>query len=148
MTSGATGATFVRRTYEQASLSQREYLDIAFRMSVMESFGDDECSIVLDGPEGSVDVVFAERAGKMLAAFAESGRKVPDPAPTHQIIVACNVVEGGFIPYYLGDHSTYQDRAARTIDLLTIASPTAALEQLRTEYAEKMEQVLFRGATP
>ena len=37
MTSGATGAAFVRRTYEQASLSQREYLDIAFRMSVMES---------------------------------------------------------------------------------------------------------------
>lgn len=143
MTSGATGAVFVRRTYEQASLSQREYLDIAFRMSVMESFGGQECSIVLDGPEGSVDVVFAERAGKMLAAFAVSGN---GSAPTRQIIVACNVVEGGFIPFYLEDHRTRSARAARTIDLLTIATPTAALEKLRPAYAEKVDEVLFRGA--
>ncbi|MDO5895712.1 hypothetical protein [Agrobacterium sp. Azo12] len=145
MTSGATGAVFVRRTYEQASLSQREYLDIAFRMSVMESFGGQECSIVLDGPEGSVDVVFAERAGTMLAEFAMSG---DDTTPTRQIIVACNVVEGGFIPFYLHDHRKKADRTARTIDLLTIATPTAALEKLRTAYAEKLSEVLFRGATP
>lgn len=145
MTSGATGAVFVRRTYEQASLSQREYLDIAFRMSVMESFGGQECSIVLDGPEGSVDVVFADRAGKMLAAFAVSGNGT---APTRQIIVACNVVEGGFIPFYLGDHSSKADRSARTIDLLAIAAPTAALEILRPAYAEKVTEVLFRGAAP
>ncbi|MCJ9749671.1 hypothetical protein MOV61_02935 [Neorhizobium sp. BETTINA12A] len=148
MTSGSTGAAFVRRTYEQASLSQREYLDIAFRMSVMESFGGQECSIVVDGPEGSVDVVFADRAGKMLAAFAETGSRVPGGTPTRQIIAACNVVEGGFIPFYLGDHSTRPARLARTIDLLTIATPTAALEQLRPEYTTKVEEVLFRGTFP
>ncbi len=117
MTSGSTGTAFVRRTYEQASLSQREYLDIAFRMAVMEAFGDEECSIVLDGPEGSVDVVFAERAGRMLARFAQPGGPAEPgrPAtsneaavlasprlPTRQIIAACNVVEGGFIPFFCG----------------------------------------------
>ena len=110
-----------------------------------ESFGGQECSIVLDGPEGSVDVVFAERAGKMLAEFAVSGN---GSTPTRQIIVACNVVEGGFIPFYLGDHGRTADRAARTIDLLTIASPTAALEKLRPAYAKKVADVLFRGAAP
>lgn len=147
MTSGTTGAAFVRRTYEQASLSQREYLDIAFRMAVMESFGGAECSIVLDGPEGSVDVVFAERAGKMLADFASAHGEAADGWTARQIVVACNVVEGGFIPFYFRDHGTRLDRSARTVDLLAIATPTAALNQLRPEYDRKVQEVLFRGTT-
>lgn len=151
MTSGSTGTAFVRRTYEQASLSQREYLDIAFRMAVMEAFGNGECSIVLDGPEGSVDVVFAERAGKMLSRFAQRGapstEAVPERSPTRQIVAACNVVEGGFIPFFFGDHVTRSGRANRTVDLLSIATPTAALDELRDEYTGKVAEVLYRGTS-
>jgi hypothetical protein len=142
LTSGATGSAFVRRTYEQASLSQREYLDIAFRMALMEALGGERCSIVIDGPEGSVDVVFADRAGQMLANYATPG----DQGEKHQIIVACNVVEGGFIPYYFDDHPQREERTKRTINLLDIAHPTAALEALRTDYEAKVESVLYRIA--
>lgn len=149
MTSGSTGTAFIRRTYEQASLSQREYLDITFRMAVMETFGDGDCAIVLDGPEGSVDVVFAERAGKMLANFAQPGAPATEERPqrsaNRQIVAACNVVEGGFIPNFLKDHATRATRQARTIDLLRIATPTAALEELRKEYTDKVDEVLYRG---
>ena len=147
LTSGSTGESFVRRTYEQASLSQREYLDIAFRMAVMETFGDERCSIVVDGPEGSVDVVFAERAGRMLANYAHpvaSGPNVGTAAKSRQIIVACNVVEGGFIPWFFRDHPELEDRRRRTVNLLEIAYPTAALSKLRTEYVAKVDQVIAR----
>ena len=149
MTSGSTGTAFIRRTYEQASLSQREYLDITFRMAVMETFGDGDCSIVLDGPEGSVDVVFADRAGKMLANFAQPGAPATEERPqriaNRQIVAACNVVEGGFIPFFLKDHATRATRQDRTVDLLTIATPTAALEELQEEYTDKVDEVLYRG---
>ncbi|MES2497535.1 MAG: hypothetical protein V4618_15590 [Pseudomonadota bacterium] len=148
LTSGATGEAFVRRSYEQASLSQREYLDIAFRMAMMECFGGDDSALVIDGPEGSVDVVFAERAGKMLANYADPSRPTADGAKAiRQILVACNVVEGGFIPNFFGDHPSRADREQRTINLLEIATPTAALEALRPEYASKVSAVLFAGAT-
>lgn len=149
MTSGSTGTAFIRRTYEQASLSQREYLDITFRMAVMETFGDGDCAIVLDGPEGSVDVVFADRAGKMLANFAQPGTPATEEraerSATRQIVAACNVVEGGFIPFFLKDHATRATRQTRTVDLLTIATPTAALAELRAEYNEKVDEVLYRA---
>lgn len=142
LTSGVSGSAFVRRTYEQASLSQREYLDIAFRMAFMEALGAETCSIVIDGPEGSVDVVFADRAGDMLAHYAAA-----DGGPRNrQIIVACNVVEGGFIPHYFLDHPAATDRDERTVNLLDIAHPTAALEALRPDYEAKVNAVLYRIA--
>jgi hypothetical protein len=140
LTSGVSGSAFVRRTYEQASLSQREYLDIAFRMAFMEALGAETCSIVIDGPEGSVDVVFADRAGIMLSQYAAA-----DGGPRNrQIIVACNVVEGGFIPHYFLDHPAALDRDSRTVNLLDIAHPTAALEALRPDYEAKVNAVLYR----
>ncbi len=151
LTSGSTGESFVRRTYEQASLSQREYLDIAFRMAVMETFGDERCSIVIDGPEGSVDVVFAERAGRMLANYSHPQSAVRSPGvaiKSRQIIVACNIVEGGFIPCFFRDHPAFPDRRARTINLLEIAHPTAALAKLRSEYVAKVDDVLSRPTPP
>lgn len=142
LTSGVTGSAFVRRTYEQASLSQREYLDIAFRMAFMEALGAETCSIVIDGPEGSVDVVFADRAGDMLAHYAAA-----DGGPRNrQIIVACNIVEGGFIPHYFLEHPDRADRDVRTINLLDIAHPTAALDALRRAYEAKVQAVLYRKA--
>lgn len=141
LTSGVTGSAFVRRTYEQASLSQREYLDIAFRMAFMEALGAETCSIVIDGPEGSVDVVFADRAGEMLAHYAAA-----DGGPRNrQIIVACNIVEGGFIPHYFLEHPERADRDMRTVNLLDIAHPTAALEALRQDYEAKVQAVLYRN---
>ncbi len=142
LTSGVSGSAFVRRTYEQASLSQREYLDIAFRMAFMEALGGETCSIVIDGPEGSVDVVFADRAGVMLSHYAAA-----EGGPSNrQIIVACNVVEGGFIPHYFLDHPAAPDRDERTVNLLDIAHPTAALEALRSDYEAKVNAVLYRVA--
>ena len=61
MTSAATDGNFIRRTQNKVSLSQQEYLDLIFRVSFLKVFGSGPGSFVVDGPEGSVDAVFAER---------------------------------------------------------------------------------------
>lgn len=133
MTSGATHGDYVRRKAEQVSLSQRDYLDIIFRMVLLDVLGEAGGSLVVDGPEGSVDAVFAERAGDLFASFAS--------APNSNAILACNIVEGGFIPKTL---QRYPDEAKlpRIINLLDQAVPTAALETLRPLYEEKISQIL------
>ncbi|SHL59696.1 hypothetical protein SAMN05518668_1026 [Sphingobium sp. YR657] len=136
MTSGATHGDYVRRKAEQVSLSQRDYLDIIFRMVLLDVLGDAGGSLVVDGPEGSVDAVFAERAGELFASFAS--------APNSNAILACNIVEGSFIPETLQNYADEAKRA-RVINLLDQAVPTAALETLRPLYMAKITQILGGG---
>lgn len=137
MTSGATHGEFVRRRSDQVSLSQREYLDLIFRMVLLDIVGGGGGSLVVDGPEGSVDAVFAERAGDLFARFASH--------PAANAILACNIVEGGFIPHTL---QAFPGDLARTrvVNLLDQAVPTAALRELRPLYLEKVDQIL--GSQP
>jgi len=133
MTSGATAGQFIRRAADQVSLSQREYLDVIFRMVLLDVIGDGGGSLVIDGPEGSVDAVFAERAGKLFARFAaQSGANA---------ILACNIVEGGFIPFTLENYSGSAARD-RVVNLLDQAAPTAALRELRPLYQKKVDEIL------
>ena len=135
MTSAATAEQFIRRKAEQVSLSQREYLDLIFRMVLLDVFGGGGGSLVVDGPEGSVDAVFAERAGDLFAAFAaQQGANA---------ILACNIVEGGFIPHALGGYPRAEARS-RVVNLLDQAAPTAALRSLRPEYEAKVDTILGR----
>ncbi|MEJ2815018.1 hypothetical protein [Caulobacter sp. CCG-8] len=133
MTSGATHGDYVRRKAEQVSLSQREYLDLIFRMVLLNVLGESGGSLVVDGPEGSVDAVFAERAGDLFATFAST--------PNSNAILACNIVEGGFIPRTLQAYPGDQ-RSSRVINLLDQAVPTAALRDLSPLYMEKVTHIL------
>jgi hypothetical protein len=134
MTSGATRGEFVRRTREQVSLSQREYLDIIFRMSLLEVLGDGSSSLVVDGPETSLDAVFAARAGDLFARFSALNNS--------NAILACNIVEGAFLPNTLQNYPNASSRRSRTVDLLDNAAPTAALQELRPAYRTAIEEIL------
>lgn len=138
MTSGATSGNFIRRTADQVSLSQREYLDIIFRMALLETFSDRGCSLVVDGPEGSLDALFADRAGELFDSFGH--RRMAS-----NVILACNVVEGGFIPNTLRSYSTLAQRRERVINLIEIATPTATLVGSISEYKQKLVSILRSG---
>jgi len=90
MTSGATHGDYIRRKADQVSLSQRDYLDIIFRMVLVAVLGKSGGSLVVDGPEGSVDAVFAAKAGDLFSTFSSK--------PNCNAVLACNIVEGDFIP--------------------------------------------------
>lgn len=137
MTSGATLGQFVRRRIEQVSLSQREYLDLIFRMALIDVLGGATGTLAIDGPEGSVDAVFAERAGDLFSSFAAQ--------PGKSVVLASNIVEGGFIPHTLRRY--FPHPRSRVINLLDQAVPTAALNELKTEYLLKVDEIMQRRPT-
>lgn len=139
MTSGATQSQFIRRRADQVSLSQREYLDTIFRISIIETLGTSGGSFVVDGPEGSLDAVFAGRAGNLFA-------RLPAAAADHRVIMACNVVEGQFIPNTLRDYHTPDARRARLINLIDLGAPTSALTELKTNYQTAIDDILSQPA--
>lgn len=127
----------VRRTGpEQVSESQREFIDLAFRMSLMEIAGTGSVgSLVIDAPESSLDAVFVTRAADVLARFAE-------PKRGNRLAITSNLIEGELIPELLRRSSTPGRRLSRLVDLFTIAEPTAAVRELRSEYKQFMDKLL------
>jgi len=138
--SGTGFESLVRRTGpEQVSESQREFIDLAFRMTLMSVATEGGVgSMVIDAPESSLDAVFVSRAAEVLSRFA-------DPTTENRLITTSNVVEGNLIPELIRRAGIKSSHDARIVDLFTIAAPTAATKLLEKEYAE-VRQALFATA--
>jgi len=73
-----------RRDVDTLSESQRFFVDIALRMALIQQMSSSEgpgCLLV-DTPEGSLDIAYESRAGEMFGLFVERG---------HQLIMAANI---------------------------------------------------------
>ena len=138
--SGATFDSPVRRDGpEQVSESQREFIDLSFRMTLMAEAGEGGVgSLVIDAPESSLDAVFVSRAADVLTRFAKRAKQ-------NRLVVTSNLVEGDLIPELLRRSGITSASDARVVDLLKLAAPTAATRQLSTEY-EQVRTGLFRRA--
>jgi hypothetical protein len=113
---------------DQVSESQREFVDLAFRMALMSVAGEGAAgSLVIDAPETSLDAVFSERAAAVLVRFA-------DPVGLNRLIITSNLVDGQLIPQLLAEAGIRTPEDARFVDLLEIATPTAAIRHLASEY--------------
>ena len=64
-----------RKVAHQLSESQRYFVDIAIRMALIE-LCTKSATILIDTPEGSLDIAYESRAGKMFADFAKNSFKV------------------------------------------------------------------------
>lgn len=128
--SGSDFPSPVRRSEpEQVSESQREFIDLAFRMALMAVAGESGAgTIVMDAPETSLDAVFSERAATVLLRFA-------DPSRDNRLLITSNLTDGQLIPQMLKAAGITSPTDPRTIDLLRIATPTAATRQFSEEYA-------------
>lgn len=73
-----------RREHHQLSESQRFFLDIALRMAIAKFISSERspASMFIDTPEGSLDIAYENRAGKMFAEFAKQ---------KHNIIMTANI---------------------------------------------------------
>ena len=58
------------------SESQRFFIDIALRMALAEYMTDGPASLMIDTPEGSLDIAYEARAGAMFSRFANAGNRV------------------------------------------------------------------------
>ena len=112
---------------DEVSESQREFIDLAFRMALMEAADPKSgATLVIDAPESSLDAVFVRRAAEVLARFGE-------PANDNRLVVTSNLTDGDLIPRLLG-LCNIDTGEQRLIDLFEIAEPTAAVREHLAEY--------------
>jgi energy-coupling factor transporter ATP-binding protein EcfA2 len=136
-----TGANFSqvqrRDSPEQVSESQREFIDLAFRMALVRVGTQSQTStIIIDAPESSLDAVFVNRAAKVLASFANANT-------TNRLVVTSNLAAGKLIPAMLkAAEDVPRARFDRIVDLFKAGVPTRAMTHLREEYQELREELI------
>jgi hypothetical protein len=145
MTSGTSPTVgTVRSSDDQVSESQKEFIDLAFRMALFDAVRQpgDGVMLVIETPEASLDTVFVETAGELLRNFAlqNSGQ--------HNVVLAsCNLNTGNMVRSLLGiDNLTArqikEEAPKRIINLLELAAPNAAVRQFRTQYNRELRRSL------
>lgn len=138
MGGGAFPSLVRRESPDQVSESQREFIDLAFRMALISVAGIETAgSLVIDAPESSLDSVFVRRASAVLGRFARG--------KSNRLIITSNLVDGDLIPFRLRD-GAHVSKAANIVNLFEIAAPTAATERLAHEYEAAQRRLLKPAA--
>lgn len=129
--------TFVRRREaSEVSESQRELIDLAFRLALVRVFGG-SCTFAMETPEASLDGVAVERVGKALATFA-----VRDD---NRLVVTSNLTNAGVITALFDasdPESNMKSRLERVLNLLQVAVPNRALLEDRERYNVLLEEAV------
>jgi DNA-directed RNA polymerase subunit RPC12/RpoP len=138
-----TSSTFVtpvrREGPDKVSESQREFIDLAFRMTLMTEAGEGGVgSLIIDAPESSLDAVFVTRAADVLTRFSKK-------AADNRLVVTSNLVEGNLIPELLHRTGISAPDDSRIVDLLALAAPTAATRELAAEYKQVRKDLFARA---
>lgn len=96
MTSSTHLAAHDRYTATSVSESQKEFLDLAFRMTLLDMVADDGATmLVMETPEASLDSWFMARAAQMIRKFSPDGGQ-------RMLIATSNVNGTMMIPALLG----------------------------------------------
>lgn len=127
------GSDFVglqrRASPSQVSESQREFIDLAFRMALIEVASPVHAStLAVDAPESSLDAVFVDKAAKVLSQFAngQSGSR---------LIIASNLGAGELVPQLLiASAKPEAPVMAPVVDLFKEGVPTRAMLESRDAY--------------
>ncbi len=161
LTSGVYRNNATPREYGQSvSESQKEFIDLAFRMALLEVAAPNTAAmLILETPEASLDSVFIPRAADLLRRFAvRSGGGV-----STRLIASSNVNREQMIPALFGAYPDMrfhgqvvdekplaspptipiEERANHVLDLLQIAAPTRALDRFRIPYEEERDRAIY-----
>ena len=148
MTSGTFINPSPRRNRSEVSLSQGEFIDLAFRLALVEVAAQDgPATLVFDAPEASLDALFMRRAGAFLARFTQANN-------SNRLIVTSNLTNADMIPALFGAYEKQEgdpepiiiprkNRRERVIDLLKIAAPTSAVQLVGNRYDNLLSNALF-----
>jgi hypothetical protein len=151
MTSGTFDAPAPRRTRSEVSMSQGEFIDLAFRLALVGVASEEgPASMIFDAPEASLDALFMRRAGAFLAQFTNEN-------PANRLIVTSNLTNADMIPALFGAYEPEEgdpqpkpiprdERRQRVIDLLAQAAPTSAVALVGDRYRDLLDKALFPPA--
>jgi hypothetical protein len=143
--SHATGSP--RRDQHQVSESQKEFIDLAFRMALFDAVREDgeRAMLVIETPEASLDAVFVDQAGHLLRKFA-----LQDGNARNVVIATTNLNRENMLRSLLGldepgETSGKGEARQRVINLLAEAAPNAAMRKYRREYEKSFEDAMKPG---
>lgn len=128
-----------RNAPEDVSESQRELIDLAFRLSLIEiATGGASCTLTMETPEASLDGIAMNRVGKALYQFANTKE--------NRLIVTSNLSNAGMITAMFGGPSKkaieIASRKRRVLNLLDVAAPNRAVLEHRSEYRSILNNAL------
>ncbi len=145
MTSAVTTSSGTTRMHEDdVSESQKEFIDLAFRMAVLKTYATSTkvtsgAMIVVETPESSLDSVFVGNAGKMLRNWCA------DPTPgANSVIATSNLNRENMISALLGLNEGRRPSESaiqkRVINLLEVAAENASVRKHRKEYDKQFRE--------
>lgn len=124
------------------SESQREFIDLAFRMALIEVTSPDHAgTICIDAPESSLDAIFVDRAATVLARFA-------DGTSTNRLVVTSNLGAGPLVPELLRKAAPPGERAKTLTNLFKAGQPTRAMVESVTEYERYLDRLMTALEAP
>jgi len=128
----------VRRQIHQLSESQRFFLDIALRMALAEYMADQrgKVCLIIDTPEGSLDIAYESRAGQMFASFAQKG---------NNIIMAANINTSQLLQRMAAMCGHSKMTLHRMISWTGLSDVQLAEEQLFQDAYGQIEAALDKG---
>ena len=138
----ATRPAFTRREDpSEVSESQRELIDLAFRLALVEVFGG-ASTFAMETPEASLDGISMERVGDVLAKFASQD--------DNRLVVTSNLTNASIVTTMFD--ATEPDtrlaaRMRRVLNLLSVAAPNRALLEDRQRYEGLLADIVG-GAAP
>lgn len=136
LSGGAVAGQTLRSNPEAVSLSQREFIDIAFRMALLDSAASvPGATLVVDTPEAGLDFLFAERAGLQFLEFAP-------PHSAKSTVLTSNLVSDHLLKAVLRDNIGPSNRRSHLLNLIDHAAPTAAVVIDRPRYVAFVEDII------
>ncbi|MBF5004718.1 AAA family ATPase [Diaphorobacter caeni] len=143
MTSSTHQAPKERLRSDNVSESQKEFLDLAFRVTLLDmACADGSKSLVIETPEASLDSWFMLRAAELMRQFAPA-----DQPPVRNLIATSNLNGTDMIPALLGqlDKNGKVRRKTNGANLVDLMKLTASSNTLKEGAARvKLEQELRR----
>lgn len=137
----------VRSNESQVSESQKEFVDLAFRMALFDAVRQpgDGVMLVIETPEASLDTVFVDRAGELLRKFADE-----DGGQHNVVLASSNLSHANMVRALLGiDELSKKQVAAevpkRLINLLELAAPNAAVRENRAAYDRELARSIKKA---
>jgi hypothetical protein len=141
LASGADARPTARLEYSEVSESQKEFIDLAFRMALLHVASNGRASMLaVETPEASLDAFFVEKAGALLRTYATTD-------PGNVLLVTSNLTREHMIAQLLGTpHAEdVETRKRRTLNLLKVARPTKAYRENTGFYDRRYDDAVGEG---
>lgn len=129
----------MRNNPDDVSQSQRELIDVAFRLALISASTEDAPStLTMETPEASLDELAMQRVGLTLHRFANTSQ--------NRLIVTSNLTNAGMITAMFGGRAKgtadVESRRKHILNLLDLAAPNRAVMKDRAQYQRILENAL------